>query len=791
MLNISMTKLLALLILAVLASAPLTSAQHTNTNTLSVDSIEAIQSVQSFDKSVPMVAGKETLVRVFLTFDSDRTLRCTGRLTVRRAGVPDVAVNANAMISVAPGHSVDLQARRNHLDQSLDFLLPPTLIVPGKITVSIQRIIDADSAPQQSVSCLNCTGTSLILDFLPVPPLKLRLIGIRYKSLDGSQAFAPRPIDFELVNSWIRRAYPISTLISSQVTIDTQLRWPFSCTTVNAFLADVRHKDINAGSDEATHYYGLVGDGDGLNSMRGCTSPGVTGPSAVGSGPAGDPVNYQGLEWDTDGSLADWYAGHELGHGFGRLHLGVCGSDAADPTYPFLPSALISNESVKAVGFDVGYSARNIRPAILPGTVWNDVMDYCDHQWLSGYTYVAILRAIQGEGSTLSGTPLSPRIVYSRLPDPQQPPADRSTIQNQGVSATKFVSVIGTINFTNRTGKILYVSPSAKGAGGTLTPSDVVVRFKRADDTFIAEYPVIVKADLSQATDKTGLLDVVLPVVSDASAVQLILQGVVLDTKSLGGSTGTLVSNLVLPPDLSRSGLSSDAGEPIAYSLSWTGSSSPNVSYDVQLSSDREKTWQTVAAGLTTTKVMLDPQIIRNIDTAVFRVIATDGLNQNIQKTPLVLLTPKASGELTEDVKWSIWHEGCRVYDPNDVIRSASDLRQCYLNSQGHNPMAMKILAGANDRELMAATLQAAIEIPVTFDLFGNFQWVCLHEAQLQPFLALRIQGKFDDIRSAYYETQLHNPNSRNLLAAVKNAYISEMLVKISDSPPKKVLLPR
>ncbi|MFL6333272.1 MAG: hypothetical protein ACJ754_08030 [Pyrinomonadaceae bacterium] len=118
--------------------------------------------------------------------------------------------------------------------------------------------------------------------------------------------------------------------------------------------------------------------------MRGGASglPDVPDPTAVASGPAGDPEGG----WDTDGSYGDWYGAHELAHTFGRLHPGFCdGNSEDDAEFPFKDGQL-SNGNGAFVGFDIGDEQHGIPMQALPGSRWHDVMTYCERQWISSYT---------------------------------------------------------------------------------------------------------------------------------------------------------------------------------------------------------------------------------------------------------------------------------------------------------------------------------------------------------------------------------------------------------------------
>ena len=132
----------------------------------------------------------------------------------------------------------------------------------------------------------------------------------------------------------------------------------FKCKDVNSKLIKILINDIfGAGVDPRRRYYGLVADGGGF--MRGCADDIL---SNVASGPAGSGT----FGWDFDGSYADWYGGHELGHAYGRKHVGgsdSCGSIQSndpffDTSYPF-PMGFIGDPTfmdpfADFFGFDLG-----------------------------------------------------------------------------------------------------------------------------------------------------------------------------------------------------------------------------------------------------------------------------------------------------------------------------------------------------------------------------------------------------------------------------------------------------
>lgn len=132
--------------------------------------------------------------------------------------------------------------------------------------------------------------------------------------------------------------------------------------------------------------------------------------------------------------------------------------------------------------------------------------------------------------------------------------------------------------------------------------------------------------------------------------------------------------------------------------------------------------------------------------------------------------------ELKQDVKWSIFHEGCRIYAADDNLGSITDIRNCVYQTQAHNQRAQDLIRNANDDLLRQVVIESSNEIPDEFQLRGNFQWVMYHEGQGESIRVMVGRGNFEGVRSTYSDKQAHNPNARNLLAAVSNRYIRDLV---------------
>lgn len=168
-------------------------------------------------------------------------------------------------------------------------------------------------------------------------------------------------------------------------------------------LSAIRAKDIDAGTDPRTHYYGLISDANRGLFFRGAAKdvPKAANPSVVAVGPVGDPKQYPSLGWDKEASYAGWYGAHELGHTFGRSHPGFCGQDASDPTFPYADGR-IGDGREDAVGVDLGDPSLQLPLRLMANDSCHDIMTYCDNQWISSYSYKAILARLVEEDAAFA-----------------------------------------------------------------------------------------------------------------------------------------------------------------------------------------------------------------------------------------------------------------------------------------------------------------------------------------------------------------------------------------------------
>src|SRR5262245_42077226 len=109
--------------------------------TLTVDAVEVVQVVQDLNHTVPLIAGKHTLVRIYLTTNVNAAITIQGTLAARRVGrriwtqVPSVTSVVLPPASAGTG----LRLRRETLNLSLNFSLPLALLAAGEVEVALAQ----------------------------------------------------------------------------------------------------------------------------------------------------------------------------------------------------------------------------------------------------------------------------------------------------------------------------------------------------------------------------------------------------------------------------------------------------------------------------------------------------------------------------------------------------------------------------------------------------------------------------------------------------------------------------
>jgi hypothetical protein len=370
--------------------------------------LEVTQGVQTAENRVPLIAAaanshKRTFVRVYLGLSgASRISNVSGRLTASRpdGSLPGGPATVASLNSITVDSTTTRASARRSLDTSLNFELPREWLAAGQLHLQLDHL-EIEGA-QSGLPCIDCNNPGVdplpgqpaqgpaLVRFHTVPPLRVWLIGIPYMKGASTQVM-PRQLDFDMLASWLRRAYPTADVQITQTNLAALASPPASCHVVNAALANF--VALLPAQPPQTRYYGLIPDNSKQNFVGACVEH-IGGQ--FGSGSAG-AVFPEDDPWDEDGSYADAYGAHEIAHMYGRMHPGFCpGQDRDDPNYPYLNGSIggfLGTSIVDVQGLDAGDASLGLPLALYDWREgWHDLMSYCRFQWMSDYTYRGILQ---------------------------------------------------------------------------------------------------------------------------------------------------------------------------------------------------------------------------------------------------------------------------------------------------------------------------------------------------------------------------------------------------------------
>lgn len=322
------------------------------------------QSVQTFGGAVPLVAGRNGLLRVF------------AMASIPNADLPQVRVRfykAGALLSTvvipSPGASVPLSVDEGNLGASWNATVSGALLQPG-----LSMLVDVDPANQvaetsEADNLFPASGTAAPLDIRTTSTLNIRFVPVIQQNGDTGRISEANRAAF--VDPMLRM-FPVAAidadLHAAYVTFAPQLQ--SNGNNWSAVLNEINTLRVVEGATR--YYYGVVRVGPCSPSTSTCYTSGVAGLGYIGLPAA--------IGWDYPGSGPSVMA-HELGHNFGRYHAPCGGPSGVDPAWPHAthPGAQIGN-----FGYDI------VSGVLKSAVSTFDLMSYCDPEWISDYTYRAI-----------------------------------------------------------------------------------------------------------------------------------------------------------------------------------------------------------------------------------------------------------------------------------------------------------------------------------------------------------------------------------------------------------------
>jgi hypothetical protein len=598
-----------------------------------ITGILVTQGVQQRDNSVLLIQGRRTFVRVFVRSDGAAVPGVTAYLYGSWSGGdggPLLPVNTG-------GATLTVQANPTQaaIDQSFLFELPWDWTTHGNLQLRAE--LNPFRMPIESVYTDNSISIAPLV-FQPSPRLEVQLVEVGY-TIDGEDYY-PNETHIEAIESYMRRLYPLASspgrgswlanptpgfrpivqrinfgvllghYIKGKAGLFCVNHWGNLCGTfwTNLFLANLRTEQ---GLGEGTLMYGLLSSGP--KDSEGKVLYPIRGQALTG---------YQIASGN---AAAFGTAAHEIAHMLGRQHPfkgsaldtppnNVCGNTADDGPidffYPYAKSRIGPGDG-SIEGFDVGDPNRGIGPAVLPDSIWSDIISYCGPRWISDYTYKALYEAIPHDGLPLSA-------------------GETAKVAGGAAITGDWLSVFGAID-TGRSatfGRVRHLSSVASIPART--PGGYSIRLVDQASHTLVDYTFTPTPIHAHGANELMSFGQVVPFVAGGRQVQLVslADGRVLASQPISARSPVIGDVRLAAAPTPVTG---------TVNLSWAASDPDGdpLSFDVLYSRDGGASFQPLQIGLMSASAAIDTLRLSG-GQAIFRVIASDGV-QTAQADSLLI----------------------------------------------------------------------------------------------------------------------------------------------------------
>jgi hypothetical protein len=329
---------------------------------LSIDGMYITQASQDYAGTVPLIAGRDGFLRVFVKASVVYPLAPKVRVRWYASGVLVRTDTISAPAATAP-----VTITEGALNSSWNLAVPKSLIQPH---LSVLADVDpANAAPElnESNNSFPANGVPLALDVRAASVFHVEAVPVMQRSnhLTGGVTAGNVASFFSLVQkihpipSYQAAVHAVYTTADTLTLLanDANGEW-------ENVLNEMAALRVAESVSDSLYYYGVVHPG---------YPAGVAGIGFIGSPAA--------VGWDE--AIIDQIAAHEIGHNWGRLHA-PCGAPAdVDPNWPTAPR--YDNANIGVYGFDLTTNSL-ISPQVA------DIMSYCQtQQWSSDYTYKGVM----------------------------------------------------------------------------------------------------------------------------------------------------------------------------------------------------------------------------------------------------------------------------------------------------------------------------------------------------------------------------------------------------------------
>lgn len=319
----------------------------------SIAGVHLTQATQRFDGSVPLVSGRDALLRVFVVASGTNTARPDVRVRLFDGATPLQTTTISA-----PETSVRTAVAEGVLGSTWNLLVPAVNMRTAlRVLVELdpsQSVVDAD----RSDNAWPASGTQTV-NVQDVPPFTVRFVPVTIGGVTGNVTTA----NTAQYLATSRKVWPLRDVIADVRATFTSATSGLQSDDGNgnwlAVLSEINALRAADGAPSTTHYYGVV--------KAGYTS----GIAGYGYMPGRAAVGWDHLP--SGGEVA----AHEWGHNFNRNHA-PCGV-VGDVMYPY-------------AGGVIGQWGWNSSTNMLVSPAATDLMGYCNSTWVSDYSWSWVMQ---------------------------------------------------------------------------------------------------------------------------------------------------------------------------------------------------------------------------------------------------------------------------------------------------------------------------------------------------------------------------------------------------------------
>lgn len=329
---------------------------------LKVDQLHLVQVVQDYNGSMPLMAGKPALLRVFGVANQCNFAAPKVRITISGGAPIDRPSNEAFVREVSD---------QGALQSSWNVLIPPNLVQPG---MTVTAVIDPDNAVAEANEGDNTLTKQIDVRTAPVVGLRFVPVSVAGSTGDVTQQRIESMLALSRkihpVFEYDADIGPVFTASGDELTANDGFGWGRVLEELNA-----KRRADEASGITSRYYVGIV---------KVKYNSGIAGIGFVG--------DKSTLNWDYLPSASEVVA-HELGHNYGRSHTPCGNPSGIDPNYP--ASGGYAGGFIGQYGYDIDAGA------LKPPNQFSDIMGYCRPQWISDYTYFYMMQWITSHAATL------------------------------------------------------------------------------------------------------------------------------------------------------------------------------------------------------------------------------------------------------------------------------------------------------------------------------------------------------------------------------------------------------